>query len=140
LVIAACSSTKHRPRCPAAAAVVHRSLPPSSDLDSLGNGVTLTWPGRRWLLMKDTALVYSVTKSLSSSTACSRSPSLSLRTRISHHHHESVLCPPPHRTPTPNRPYRPDARPTGNQLVRRRPLSPGSAAFPLDVREKPLVV
>jgi hypothetical protein len=107
LVIAACSSTKHRPRCPAAAAVVHRSLPPSSDLDSLGNGLTLTWPGRRWLLMKDTALVYSVTKSLSSSTACSRSPSLSLRTRISHHHHESVLCPPPHRTPMPNRPYRP---------------------------------
>jgi hypothetical protein len=37
----ACSSTKRRPRCPAAVAVVHHSLPPSSDLDSLGNGLHL---------------------------------------------------------------------------------------------------
>jgi hypothetical protein len=93
LVIASCSRTKRRRRCPVAAAVVHRSLPPSSDLDSLGNGLTLTWPGGRWLLMKDTALVYSATKSPLSSATCSRSPSLSLRTRISRRHHESVLCP-----------------------------------------------
>jgi hypothetical protein len=35
----------------------------------------------------------SATNTTSSSVACSRSPSLSPRTQISHRHHKSVLCP-----------------------------------------------